>query len=109
LDVSPEEITESLSASQPLISLTDASTSGEEGSGTELDIPVQSPDIEINDILALRQVMATLSEKDRKLLYLRYFENQTQCETAKALCMTQVQISRREKKLLQSMRMEMLK
>ena len=48
-----------------------------------------------------------LEEKDRKLLELRYYRHKTQTETAKELGMTQVQVSRREKKLLGYMRQEM--
>ena len=51
-----------------------------------------------------RQVIASLEAEDRKLIYLRYFQNKTQMETAKQLGMSQVQVSRREKKLLTLMR-----
>ena len=43
-------------------------------------------------------------DEDRKLIYLRYFQNKTQMETAKQLGMSQVQVSRHEKKLLTLMR-----
>ena len=45
-----------------------------------------------------------LEEKDRQLIQLRYFKGKTQVETAAALGMTQVQVSRREKKILLKMR-----
>lgn len=90
--------------SQPVISL----TVGEDGEG-QLDIPVEAPDNEIVDVLALRQIMAALDEKDWALLELRYFRSLTKSKTAKALGMTQVQVSRREKKLLTQMREELLK
>ena len=60
------------------------------------------------DILALRQIMSGLEENDRALLELRYFRGLTQTKTAQALGMTQVQVSRREKKLLSRMREELL-
>ena len=69
---------------------------------------MESPDTEIVDVIALRQIMSRLSEKDRILLELRYFRGLTQSKTAKALGMTQVQVSRREKKLLTQMREELL-
>ena len=53
--------------------------------------------------------MAQLEANDRALLELRYFKGLTQSKTAKALGMTQVQVSRREKKLLNYMREELLK
>ncbi|MCC8135544.1 MAG: sigma-70 family RNA polymerase sigma factor [Ruminococcus sp.] len=101
---SESDISEALCVSQPVISL----TVGEDGEG-QLDIPVEAPDNEIVDVLALRQIMAALDEKDRALLELRYFRSLTQSKTAKALGMTQVQVSRREKKLLTQMREELLK
>lgn len=97
------DISEALCVSQPVISL----TAGDEGEG-QIDIPVEAPDNEIVDILALRQIMSALDEKDRALLELRYFRGLTQSKTAQALGMTQVQVSRREKKLLTRMREELL-
>lgn len=101
---SESDISEALCISQPVISL----TVGEDGEG-QLDIPVEAPDNEIVDVLALRQIMAALDVKDRALLELRYFSGLTQSKTANALGMTQVQVSRREKKLLTQMREELLK
>lgn len=97
------DIAEALCVSQPVLSL----TAGDDGEG-QIDIPVESPDTEIVDVIALRQIMSGLSEKDRILLELRYFRGLTQSKTAKALGMTQVQVSRREKKLLTQMREELL-
>lgn len=97
------DIAEALCVSQPVISL----TSGGDDEG-QIDIPVEAPDNEIVDLLALRQIMAALDNKDRALLELRYFRGLTQSKTAKALGMTQVQVSRREKRLLTQMREELL-
>ncbi len=100
----PEEnVSEALCVSQPLLSLT--ASDDDEG---QIDIPSESPDEAIVDLLALRQIMAKLEKNDRILLELRYFRNFTQSKTAKALNMTQVQVSRREKKLLTQMRKELL-
>lgn len=96
-------ISEALCVSQPLLSL----TSGDDDE-SQIDIPSESPDNEIVDILALRQIMANLESQDRALLELRYFRGLTQSKTAQALGMTQVQVSRREKKLLSRMREELL-
>lgn len=100
---SESDISEALCAAQPLISL----TSSDDGEG-QLDVPVESPDENITDLLALRQIMTSLPDNDRMLLELRYFRNLTQAKTAKILGMTQVQVSRREKKLLTQMRKELL-
>ena len=97
------DVSEALCVSQPLVSL----TSGDDGEG-QTDIPTEAPDESITDLLALRQIMAQLEPNDRALLELRYFRGLTQTKTARALGMTQVQVSRREKKLLTRMREELL-
>jgi len=96
-------VSEALCVSQPALSL----TSGDEEEG-QTDIPVEAPDENITDLLALRQIMAELEPSDRALLELRYFKGLTQSKTAAVLGMTQVQVSRREKKLLTQMREELL-
>lgn len=95
------DISEALCASQPLLSLT---ASDDEG---QLDVPVESPDKNIIDLLALRQIILELPEDDRTLIELRYFRNLTQSKTAQIMGLTQVQVSRREKKLLAQMRREL--
>ncbi|MEG0895750.1 MAG: sigma factor-like helix-turn-helix DNA-binding protein [Oscillospiraceae bacterium] len=45
--------------------------------------------------------------QDKNLIILRYFKNQTQTQTAKILGMTQVQVSRKEKKLLTTLKIKM--
>ncbi len=95
------DISEALCASQPLLSLT---ASDDEG---QLDVPVESPDESIIDLLALRQIMLELPEYDKMLIELRYFRNLTQSKTAQIMGLTQVQVSRREKKLLTQMRKEL--
>lgn len=104
LECSEDNVVEALNVSLPPISLTETL---DETMG-ETDIPVESPDTEIADFLSLRQVMHDLDANDRKLIYLRYFSNKTQTETAKVLDMTQVQVSRREKKLLMQMKCALL-
>lgn len=106
IGVTDEAIVEALSVSLPPVSLT--GTLDEDG-GVQIDIPTEAPDESIGDLISLRQVMCELNPRDRKLLYLRYFQNKTQTETARSLDMTQVQVSRREKKLLTEMREVLLK
>lgn len=95
-----EEVVEALNVSLPPVSLTESAEDG----GGELDIPTASPDEEITNSLSVSQLLGRLDAKDRKLIYLRYFKDKTQTEVAKTLDMTQVQVSRREKKLLSQMR-----
>lgn len=64
---------------------------------------------QVDNRLLLEQVLNCLSEKERQLICLRYFQDCTQSAVAKQLNMSQVQVSRLEKKLLKIMREEMLR
>ena len=96
---SPENITEAVSAAQPTISLTES-----DESGGEFDLPVEAPQLKATELIALGQCLEALCTEDRKLIYLRYWKGSTQSETGKILGMTQVQVSRREKKILEGLR-----
>ena len=52
------------------------------------------------DSLALRIALSTLDEKDKTIIMRRFFEGKTQCEVAEEFGISQVQISRREKKII---------
>lgn len=101
----PEDVAEALAVNVPPVSLT---SSSEDDDGAQIDVAAPAPDSELVDILSLRQALSALDPEDRKLLYLRYFKDMTQTKTAEALGMTQVQVSRREKKLLMKLRGNLL-
>ncbi|MBR3935867.1 MAG: sigma-70 family RNA polymerase sigma factor [Oscillospiraceae bacterium] len=103
LSVSELEITEALCAAAPVISL----TSGEDEGGGQTDVPVDSPEEQITERLSVIKAVSDLDERDRRIIRLRYYENRTQTQTAKVLGMTQVQVSRREKKILEILRKEL--
>ena len=54
--------------------------------------------------LVMKQLLTELCEEDRRLIMLRYFENKTQSEIAAMFGISQVQVSRQEKKILGKMR-----
>ncbi len=56
------------------------------------------------DKIALKDVIAELSERDRKIIYWRFFEDKTQVEIANRLGLSQVQVSRLEKQALKKLR-----
>jgi len=56
------------------------------------------------DRMALREAIERLSEREQLIVYLRYFRDQTQSEVAERLGISQVQVSRLEKKILQTIR-----
>ena len=101
LGVSAEQVVEAAASTRSPLSLT---IETDEDGNSQLDLPIPDIQYEIAERLSLRQVIASLEERDRKIIELRYFQFQTQTQTAKALDMTQVQVSRREKKILSLMR-----
>ena len=104
LGLTREEVVEALNVSAPPLSLTVSSEEGE----SQIDLPVQSPEENLSERMALRQILGELEPRDRQLIILRYFMDKTQTQTAEQLGMTQVQVSRREKKLLLAMRQKLL-
>lgn len=104
IDHDPEEVAQALAATSPPLSLTE----GEEDGSGQIDLPEEGPEEKLSDLLSLGQMLAALPERDRCLIMLRYYRGKTQTEVAATLGMTQVQVSRREKKILQGMREQML-
>ena len=104
LDVSPERIIEAIGSARAPLSLT--ADCDEDGS-PQLDVPTPDIQDEITERLSLKQALGTLDENDKKLIRLRYYQCKTQTETARLLGMTQVQVSRREKKILSIIRERM--
>lgn len=102
LGVAPEEAAEAVAAGTPALSLTCAEDGG------EFDLPTESRENYIIDRLALRQCLNELPEEDRDLLILRYFRGKTQSETAQILGMTQVGVSRKERRLLEGLREQLI-
>ena len=105
LDEPIENVALAIQAAQPAMSLTPEN--GEDGD-RQLDIPVESPEEELADKISLAEVIEALPEQDKQLIRLRFYGNRTQSETAKALHTTQVQISRRERKILIRLRTRLL-
>ena len=98
LGVDVYKAAQALSVSKAVLSL-----SGEEESGG-VDVPVPSPEEKLTERLSLREVINALSDDERMLIIQRYYRHKTQQQTANTLGTTQVQISRREKKILLKMR-----
>ena len=83
-----------------------------QGDGNEIflvdKLPEKSDENEkLINSLALKQIMEELTEQERIIIELRYFQEKTQTEVAKTLSVSQVQISRIEKRILLKMREKM--
>ena len=66
-------------------------------------------DDEIIDHILLKEVLNKLKPRDRQVIILRYFKDKTQSDVAKLLGISQVQVSRIEKKIIEEMRKLMVK
>lgn len=91
LGKSREEVIEALAALLPTETL-----EGEEVNGAIED----SAEVKLTERLTLLDILEKLKEEERKLITLRYFSGKSQSETAKYFGVSQMQISRREKKIL---------
>lgn len=100
LGVSAEEITEALCASQPTVSL----TYEDEDGVSETDLPTVSTEDEISDRILLDGALKRLDETEKRIVVYRYYQSLTQSKTAELMSMTQVQVSRAEKKILLKLR-----
>lgn len=106
--VSVEEAAMALDATSPVSSLSE--TVGE-GEGMTLESRLPDPDNEIErvrDRVALSQAIAKLPEMWQKILLMRYFRNMTQQQTANELGLSQVKVSREEKKIVEFLRAELV-
>lgn len=67
----------------------------------------EDEDVEVLDKITLKQILGQLKPRDRQIIIMRYFKDKTQTEIANMLGISQVQVSRIEKRVLQDMK-EML-
>lgn len=59
------------------------------------------------DKIALKEAISDLEEREKLIVYLRYYKDQTQSEVAERLGISQVQVSRLEKKILKQIKVQM--
>lgn len=100
LNVSKESVAEAICACQSALSLT---YSDDDGFKEHL-LPVSSPEGEIAQKLDLSKALASLDETDRQIVICRYFKGMTQNAIADMFSLTQVQVSRREKRALKTLK-----
>ena len=106
-DLTKEEIVMAMDASRNVESI-DKEMYSKDSAYTLMDLAEDDTNIEetvLNKIM-VQQLMDMLESKERKIINLMYFKNKTQSQVAKEMGMTQVQVSRLEKKILNSMRNE---
>ena len=109
--VSAEEAAMALDAMSPLVSLSDHAFGEEEGVELGAILPDTESSSEIErlfDRIALGQAIAKMSPQWQRIVTLRFYRNQTQQQTAGALGLSQVKVSREERKILEFLRGELL-
>lgn len=108
--VSKEEAAVALSAMSPVASLSESVFEDDKGELSERitdDESANEPAI-LSDRLALQQAIGRMPLLWRKILLLRYYRDRTQQQTADLLGLSQVKVSREEKKILAFLRGEMI-
>ena len=105
LKVETEELLMAMDASSEIESLHKPIYQKE---GQELRLMDKLPEQEeqedrILDHMLLQELLTYLDKEERRLIYLRYFANQTQSQVGKELGISQVQVSRMEKRILRSL------
>lgn len=100
LGVEPEELMAALDASSEVESLHKPiyQSDGQEVSLMDRLPWRAEPEEEILDHLLLKELLGGLEKEERQLIYLRYFADRTQAQAGKELGISQVQVSRLEKK-----------
>ena len=111
LRTSKEDITLALDSALPVNSIEeniykDSKTEGKINILETLSTGKDEADIITNKV-ALNKVLNSLEVKDKKIIMLRYFKNLTQSDVAKIMGISQVQVSRLEKKILNKMKIKL--
>ncbi len=100
-----EEVVMALEAAVPWESLsTPAGKENDQQTSLQDRLPAPGGEGDVVDRIALRQAMQRLDERERAIICARYFEEKTQCSVAQQLGISQVQVSRLERKILKKMR-----
>jgi RNA polymerase sporulation-specific sigma factor len=108
LHMEPEELVMAMEAQSEVESLHRPICQGD---GTEIELLDKVPDEKnpqerlLNEIF-LEEILDTLEEKERDLIQMRYYENMTQTQVAEKIGISQVQVSRMEKKILKRLRLQ---
>lgn len=101
----PEELLRAFDAAAPPQSIYAETGGGDEGGRRMLEM-IAADDVEerIVDRVFLKEAMAQLTEREQRVLIMRYFRGRTQSEIAAVIGVSQVQVSRIEKKALERLR-----
>lgn len=108
LEISPEEVVFAQEASRSLASIHETVYENDGDPITLLDQIADQSETKWFDKIALKEAICHLNERERLIVYLRYYKDQTQSEVADRLGISQVQVSRLEKKILEQIKDQMV-
>ncbi|MEI3530030.1 MAG: sigma-70 family RNA polymerase sigma factor [Bacilli bacterium] len=103
LEVSEYELYEAIRSNNVIQSIDEAITDDEKEL-TLHDVISQETEVDVDDLILLRQALENLDDFERDLIVNRYMRDMTQSETSKVLGMSQVQVSRKEQKILMKLK-----
>ena len=103
--LSSEEIAAAETAAEPVVSL--QAETGDGGLTLEGMLTTGNEEEGLLEKLTLRAAIARLPQQEQKVLALRYYRGMTQVNTARVLGVSQVQVSRLERRALERLRREM--
>lgn len=106
--VSPQDAASALFSASPVRSLDERAYDDDDSTTLGSTICDEEAELRAFNRFALRAAIEKLSEEHRKLIILRYFRDLSQTETAKILGLTQVKVSREEKKIIALLRKELV-
>jgi len=106
IDITPEEVVHAQEASKSPHSIHETVFEND-GDPIALLDQIATKDKGWFDKLSLQEAIQNLNERERLIVYLRYYKDQTQTEVADRLGISQVQVSRLEKKILKEMKITM--
>ncbi|WP_078413656.1 RNA polymerase sporulation sigma factor SigF [Priestia abyssalis] len=107
LDITPEDVVMAQEANRAPTSIHETVYENDGDPITLLDQIADQNEGKWFDKMALREAIEELDEREKLIVYLRYYKDQTQSEVASRLGISQVQVSRLEKKILQQMKNRM--
>ena len=108
LQSTEEDVVLALESSRTLISIDAKIDECDNNSGLVVDKLIVNDDSEkLIDNIALKEAIKQLPTREKKILLLRYFRDKTQSEVAQIMQVSQVQISRIESKILQTLQQNM--
>lgn len=107
LNVPKEEITYAMDSLRPVSSIYEESSSDDTRSMIDKLPNTKDETNHIVNKIALKQLIENLEEREKQIILLRFYKDKTQSEVAKVLGITQVQVSRIEKKILNSMKLKL--